>query len=84
MSSGAEALKLSALAAFTVSDQFLIVRNAGMSSCFQLSEAYIADRRLPPCITFLPISLIADMSGRGPEAVPPVLDKALPEARSFE
>jgi len=35
-------------------------------------RTYKADLRLPPCITFRPISLTAYINGRGPEAFPPV------------
>ena len=77
-------MKSFSLAALTSGVQFLVVRNLLTSGCCQLRLAYIAERLLPPCMTLRPISLIAYMSGIGPEAMPPVRLSVLPAALSLE
>ena len=67
----------------TMSCQFFMRRNSCTSSCCQLRLPYIADLRLPPCITLRPISLVANRNGIGPLLTPPVLLSGLPDPRNL-
>ena len=89
ISNGARKLKSCSLISLNVnpvlptgiSFQFLAVKKLGMSLCFQLSDAYMADLRDPPCITLAPIELIICILGIGPDASPPEPPKDLPDSR---